>query len=70
MLIERRFESNSSCSGTMLIGDCLRPFVHRPHSGFSRPQKFGPKGKGEENRKRIKEKEEIEKELELASFIN
>ena len=72
MLIERRLESNNSCSGTMLIGDCLRPRVQRPHSGFSRPQKFGP---GEEKRKsarvsQIDETNEFEKVPEFGKRSN
>lgn len=38
----RRFGSNSSLLGSRLTGLCLRPLLHRDHSGLIRPQNAGP----------------------------
>lgn len=37
-----RWGSKRSWVGSMLIGDCRRPLLHRFHSGLTRPQKSGP----------------------------
>lgn len=34
--------SKSNLDGSTFIGDCLLPLLHRPHSGFKRPQYSGP----------------------------
>ena len=44
-LICLRFGSNSSCLGSMLIGDCRFPLLHMLHSEFKIPQKSGPETK-------------------------
>lgn len=41
--------SKSKDSGSISMGDCLRPLLHKLHLGLSRPQKLGPK-KEEENK--------------------
>lgn len=34
--------SKSNRCGSKLTGDCLRPLLHKCHSGFIKPQNAGP----------------------------
>lgn len=48
--------SKSNRCGSKLTGDCLRPLLHKCHSGFIKPQNAGPL---------VKENEKLDKEENL-----